>query len=249
MGLKGFLRTSRLNSVSLAVFRFSKPLEVGSAGELQANPRRRGGGAANVRPTRAHQQLRASGSATSASARHRADAPAFRAAGQASRQRPRATQARGRARGARGLCVALSTAARARTYRGAFCLRQKKGSAFVPRQGRDLPASMAVETKQAGSLTALRSNSIHTEKQCEVWKSAPGLIEQVTTLGSDTGTLHTAEHWKYLQALLGILQKLPPLFCFLIRTTRKETLSGRMKSIHKEQHDVQGKKKEHGSEK
>lgn len=26
-----------------------------------------------------------------------------------------------------------------------------------------------------------------------------GLIEQVTTLGSDTGTLHTAEHWKYLQ--------------------------------------------------
>ncbi|VCX41137.1 unnamed protein product [Gulo gulo] len=44
-----------------------------------------------------------------------------------------------------------------------------------------------------------------------------GLIEQVTILGSDIGTLYTAEHWKYLRALLGILQKLPPLFCFLIR--------------------------------
>lgn len=105
----------------------------GSAGELRASPRRCGGGAASVRPTRALKQLGAAGSAASASARHRADAAVGGAAGQASGQGPRATRARSAARRARGRCVALRAAARARTHRGAFSLGQRKRSAFVPR--------------------------------------------------------------------------------------------------------------------
>lgn len=65
----------------------------GSAGELRASPRRCGGGAASVRPTGAHEQLGAAGSAASASARHRANAAVGGAAGRASGQLPRATRA------------------------------------------------------------------------------------------------------------------------------------------------------------
>ncbi|XP_035584228.1 uncharacterized protein LOC113926968 [Zalophus californianus] len=107
----------------------------GNAGELRASPKRRGGGAASVRPTRAHEPLRGAGSAASARERHRADARAGRAAGQTGGQWPRATRSWSAARGACGPCVALRAAARARTHRGAFSLGQRKRSAFVPRKG------------------------------------------------------------------------------------------------------------------